>query len=233
MKKTLAIIAILCLPALAIAQDDCTYKIADDDSLKTALNNFHEVMGDLWHGPVEEGNMEPVKAKMDVMKSLCEKILAANLPTEFEFRCATVSAAATAFSKSVEDLAVTLEGGDAEKSKEAFSAMHDAYREIRTLTTSATAYMDKFHEAMHPLWHEAYEAKDVEAIKKGVPELEMYAGAILKANKGKPGETEAQTKALVDAVAKLKKCCEGDDGEAILTAMKEMHEAYHVLSGEE
>lgn len=233
MRKLLAIITILCLPSLALAQDDCTYKIADDETLKTALNNFHEVMSELWHGPVQEGEVEPVAAKMDAIKSLRDGILTANLPSEFAFKCAAVSAAAVEFSMSVDGVANALTDGNVEEVKEAFSTMHDRYRDLRMMAVPASAYMEKFHDAMHPLWHEAYEAKDVEAIRAGVAELEMYAEAILKANTGKPGEAEAQSKALVAAVAELKKCCEGDDDDAILEAMKNMHDAYHVLSGEE
>jgi hypothetical protein len=230
---TIIATAILTLLAGPIQDESCTFTVADDDTLSNAMTAFHDVMADLWHGPVQEGNIEPVKQKMSLLVSARDRVLKANLPSEFAHNCAGISDAAAAFSSSLDALNECIsQDSDAEKIKEVFSEMHDRYRELRTMTVSVTVYMERFHDVMHPLWHDAYPAEDADAIRKGVDDLVQLAELIVKSNTGKSEEVEAGSKHLIDMVKNLKTACADTDDAAVLEALKLMHDAYHSLSEE-
>jgi hypothetical protein len=223
--------AILSLLAGPIQDDNCTFSVADDDTFSNAMTAFHDVMAELWHGPVQDGNIEPVKEKMAQLISARNRILQSNLPSEFAHNCAGISQAAAALSNSVDALnnSISQEAGT-EKVKDTFSEMHDRFRELRVMTVPVSVYMERFHDVMHPLWHDAYPAEDAEAIRKGVDDLVQLAKLIVKSNTGKGEELETGSKHLLDMVNNLKTACADTDDAAVLEALKIMHDAYHALS---
>lgn len=94
--------------------------------------------------------------------------------------------------------------------------------------------LDEFHEVMYPIWHTAYPAKDYDALKKSVEEVNIKAKKIYSATL--PGiQREKQLKwnegvmQFQSAVEDFNKYTSGDDNEGLLKAAENLHTKYEML----
>jgi len=232
MKKTLLATILMLTAAIALHAEDCLFSLGDDESLDKALEAFHGIMAELVHGPVQEGNFQPVREQVGALVSAKAAIMSANLPTKFEKHCADISASAKTLFDSVDTLQQLAENnGSDEEIKAAFSKMHVSYRALRQALILPEEMIEAIHEILQPLWHEAYPAKDVEAIKAGVPKLKVRT-KLLVSVAGRLEDavlTDAATK-LLESISTLEEAVAADDGTAILAALELVHEAYHQLA---
>lgn len=85
-----------------------------------------------------------------------------------------------------------------------------------------------FHDILSPIWHEAYEAKDIETIKAEVPNLVGAAEGIVAAAEMESEEVQAGAQSILDSVNELKTAIDEEMAEEeILARVEAMHEAYH------
>ena len=94
--------------------------------------------------------------------------------------------------------------------------------------------LDEFHEVMYPIWHTAYPAKDYDALKKYVDEVNEKANAIYTASL--PGIQRDRQLKWNDGIMKFQasveeynKCVQADDNEALLKAAENLHTKYEML----
>lgn len=94
--------------------------------------------------------------------------------------------------------------------------------------------LKEFHEVMHPIWHTAYPAKDIEMLKNFVEEVNQKAEKVY--NVKLPGilrEKEAKWKKGVEefkeAVEKYNEAAQGTDDQALLDAAEVLHTKYENL----
>ncbi len=87
--RSLIVTATLCLALMCSSArgQDCVFKTTDDDSLKQALKNFHDVLSALVHGTAEQGDFTAVRAKSGELAGLRDGIMAAGIPASFAKRC--------------------------------------------------------------------------------------------------------------------------------------------------
>lgn len=228
--KMIATIAMLITFAAVSTAQDCTFTIADDDTLQTAASTFHDVMAPLWHGPVQDGKTAPVKEQIAELIAGRDLIMKAHLPEEYRHECAAFSAMARQFSDSVDKLDKLIKDGAADETvAETFAAMHMYFERMMRIASPIDSLTERFHEVMQPLWHESYPARDVAAIKAGIPELSKWAEAIAKANMDKCEECQVGTSNLSKAVELLRKSADGGEEAAVLEALEKVHDAYHAL----
>lgn len=225
-------IAVSLMLSASVAGQDCTFSFANDDSFDQAKEKFHDVMADLWHGPVQEGNIEPVREKIEELLSGRDELMNSALPEKYRNHCPEISAKAAAFSDSVEQLAKLVrddaEPGDIVK---AFSKMHDDYRSLAQSMLLPEDLLETFHDVLQPVWHEAYPNKDIEAIKKSLPSMKVRAKLIVQiAGKTNSEEFLEAAKALLDSVTTVGEAIDAGDNEAALKAVELLHDAYHTLT---
>jgi hypothetical protein len=231
---TLAAALILALTVISTAQD-CIFQIGDDDSLEQALTSFHDLMAEMLHGPVEEGDLTPIRDRIVELTAARDAVLAANLPSKYSDNCADISVAAKAFSDSINSLTelVELQAED-DEIKQAFMKVHDTYQGLREAMIQPEEMIEALHEIIHPLWHDSYPAKDTDAIKEGTPKLKIRAKLLLSiAERIENPEMVKATKDLLEAITTLEEAITADDDLAILEAFKLVHDAYHGLTGSE
>ncbi|MHB0996700.1 MAG: hypothetical protein ACYC2I_10060 [Elusimicrobiales bacterium] len=101
-------------------------------------------------------------------------------------------------------------------------------------TENSVQELVAFHEVIYPIWHEAYPAKDVVALKSFVPRINELAAQVYKARL--PGilrEKKSGWKAGVGDLRKSVKAynaaAKGTDDQAMLTAAEELHRRYEIL----
>lgn len=94
--------------------------------------------------------------------------------------------------------------------------------------------LDAFHEVMHPIWHDAYPAKDYDALKKYVDEVNTKAKAVYSASL--PGiQREKQLKwnggiiQFKTAVEDYNKYASANENESLLNAAENLHSKYEML----
>lgn len=95
--------------------------------------------------------------------------------------------------------------------------------------------LQAFHKIIHPLWHDAYPAKDYAAIKGFIPEIKANMEKMNKVQlSGILRDKDAQWKEQLikfNAVAEsYYKACAENDQPAMLTAAEKFHSAYEAMN---
>lgn len=90
------------------------------------------------------------------------------------------------------------------------------------------------HEVIAPIWHKAYPARDTQALKNFVPQINELAEKLYKAKL--PGILREKKAAWKDGVSGFRKsvkaynaAAKGTDEEAMLSAAEELHRRYETL----
>lgn len=233
MKKAPMVLAIAgwLLAATAARSQDCIFKIQDDDSLQKALWQFHDVLRALVHGPLEQDDLGPVRIQAPELARHRDAILAAGLPSKLARRCPEISARAAELSRAVDRLLdqVSNKAGN-EAVKTALDAVHTAYRNLNSAQTSLDDLLEAFHEILHPLWHDAYPAKDAAAVKAEIPKLKVRAKAILSTAQASDKAKVSGAKSLLEAVTALEEAAAAKDDAGLLEALRIVHDAYEKLA---
>ena len=100
--------------------------------------------------------------------------------------------------------------------------------------SSTVPELTAFHEIIFPMWHNAYPAKDYDALKDLVPKIKSYVEALNKAEL--PGilrEKETVWKTRLDELNNSARnyytAAENDDDKALLAAAEELHAGYEKM----
>ncbi len=101
-------------------------------------------------------------------------------------------------------------------------------------TDNSVPELVAFHEVIYPLWHEAYPAKDTDALKGLVPRINELAAKIYKAQL--PGILREKKAAWKTGVSGLRKsvktynaAAKGADAGTLLAAAEDLHRRYEML----
>lgn len=115
-----------------------------------------------------------------------------------------------------------------------FPIFASAQNEFKEETTTKIQELADFHEIIYPIWHTAYPAKDYDALRSYVDEVNEKAEKIY--NVKLPGilrEKEEKWKKGVEelkyAVEKYNEAASSGDDESLLNAAEELHSKYENL----
>jgi len=210
---------------------DCLFKSGDDNSLKQALQAFHEVMAELVHGPADSGDYSAVRTKAQQLAGLRDGVLDARLPGRLSSRCADISTLARGLSSAVDTLIAAAKANASDQEmKAALDGVHAAYRNLNGSLTTLEELLEGFHQVLHPLWHEAYPKEDAAAIKAATAKLKVRAKLILAtAQKTEPGKAEA-AQTLLEHVTTLEEAGAAGDDKSVLDALRIVHDTYEGLA---
>lgn len=94
--------------------------------------------------------------------------------------------------------------------------------------TSSVPALSDFHEIIYPMWHVAYPAKDIKALKGFVPQIKTAVEKINNAElpgilREKKDDWKKQLKEFNAAVENYYKAAEGTDDQAMLDAAEALH----------
>lgn len=117
-------------------------------------------------------------------------------------------------------------------------AVHTAFPQVKIDSveiTSSVPELTDFHEIIFPMWHTAYPAKDINALKGFVPQIKTHMEAINNAAlpgilKDKETGWNNQLKELNVAAENYYKASEGNDDEALLLAAEKLHYQYEMMN---
>ena len=117
-----------------------------------------------------------------------------------------------------------------------FSAGISFSQEIDSLEIrSSVPALTNFHEIIYPMWHDAYPAKDVNALKGFVPQIKASLESINNARlpgilKDKEAAWNNQLKELNVTAENYYKASEGNNDEALLVAAEKLHYNYEMMN---
>jgi hypothetical protein len=101
--------------------------------------------------------------------------------------------------------------------------------------TSEVPELSDFHKIIYPMWHDAYPAKDYDALKGFVPQIKASVESINRAEL--PGilrDKEAEWKSGLDelniAAQNYFNAANGNDNEALLAAAERLHSVYERMN---
>jgi hypothetical protein len=101
--------------------------------------------------------------------------------------------------------------------------------------SSTVPELNKFHEIIYPIWHDAYPAKDYSALKSFVPKIKSSVESINKAKL--PGilrDKEVEWKTMLDelntSAQNYYTAANNNDNEALLSAAERIHTAYERMN---
>lgn len=94
--------------------------------------------------------------------------------------------------------------------------------------------LDALHEVIYPIWHTAYPAKDYEALKEMVDEVNIKAKAVYAASlpgiqRDKQLKWNENVMQFQASVEDYKKYALADDNEGLLKAAENLHSKYEML----
>lgn len=92
------------------------------------LKEFHKVMSQTFH-PSEEGNLEPIKTRIDEMVQKADALLASKIPADFNNK--KVKKAVAKLARDSKKLQASIKAGASdEEIKKSLSHLHDVFHEI-------------------------------------------------------------------------------------------------------
>jgi hypothetical protein len=97
--------------------------------------------------------------------------------------------------------------------------------------TARVAELDAIHEVMQPVWHDAFPARDFEAIQEAVPEFETRLGALDAVRlpgilQDKQARWDEQKALLISSFQELKEAAEEEDEDRMLAHTEAFHMHY-------
>jgi hypothetical protein len=104
-----------------------------------------------------------------------------------------------------------------------------------TEITASVPELSDFHEVIFPMWHTAYPAKDIAALKGYIPQIKSSVAAINHAVlpgilKDKEVEWKQQLQALNSAAESYYSAAERNDDKALLDAAEKLHYNYEMMN---
>ena len=101
--------------------------------------------------------------------------------------------------------------------------------------TSTVPELTDFHEIIFQIWHEAYPAKDYDALKAFVPQIETDVESINQATlpgilRDREAEWKRQLNELNISAQNYYDAVSSNDNEALLTAAENLHSAYERMN---
>jgi hypothetical protein len=125
-------------------------------------------------------------------------------------------------------------GSDRKTIAAALENVRRKFIELMNILSVRLDEIDRFHEILRPLWHEAVPNQDYETIKSAIPDLNKAMNALMQAKlPAKYSFLESdfikKRDILKVSVDELAKTCKNGNNQDIEEKMINMHEAYHGL----
>lgn len=100
--------------------------------------------------------------------------------------------------------------------------------------TSSVPELEKYHEVIYPIWHEAYPDKDYAKLRSYLNEVltganEIYSAKLPGILRDKQAKWDAGIVVFRASVDSFKLACEGTDNELLLLMAEKLHANYEML----
>ncbi|MGB2768422.1 MAG: hypothetical protein WBC88_01700 [Candidatus Zixiibacteriota bacterium] len=220
-------------------RDDSVSSAPDTaDLLRTAMDDFHEVLAPLWHESYAEEDFKTIREKAPVLQQKILALIRIPAPADLsqnEEKLHTFLSKRQELAFNVMELNRAAKDGPDSTLASAFESMHWTYEELEKFFAVQIDELDQFHESLYFLWHRALPARDYETIKKTAPVIKAEVDSLMKVPvpagcniKGE--EFEKRKSALKDAVYGLAETCREGTEDDIDGALRAVHDRFEELN---
>ena len=233
---------IVCLAALSVLLFAAGFMIAaplnsqaqETDSSVPELVAFHDIIYPIWHTAYPEKNYADLRSYVPEIKSLAEKIYAAELPGILRDKETKWKRGVAELKKAVDDYAAAASGTDDGALLQAAEVLHARYEMLVRITRPILKEMDDFHKVLYIVYHKDLPNKDYGKVKTSAPELLTKAEAVLKATlprrlEPRKEQFAAAAAALHEAAKALSLTVETQTGAPVEAAVENVHAKYQDL----
>jgi hypothetical protein len=127
------VLAFLAAPA-ASAQPKSQKPAAEESAAgMKELTEFHDVLHPLVHDSMPKGDLDAVRAKLDLLHKRAVAVQKGRIPPEFASRSKEFDRLSAQLTKQVNELKGLNKKGDTEAFTKTFDAMHETYEELAGL----------------------------------------------------------------------------------------------------
>jgi hypothetical protein len=114
------------------------------------------------------------------------------------------------------------------------SAIFAQTNDVQAEISSNVKELTDFHEVIYPMWHEAYPAKDYNALKNLVPKIKSGMDEINNAKlpgilRDKEGAWKSQLSEFNKSAQNYYSAASGNNNDALLSAAEELHSGYEKM----
>jgi hypothetical protein len=236
MKKIVALAAffVILFSASAAGAAPLNSKAQETESSVPELVAFHDIIYPIWHTAYPEKNYSALRSYVPQIKSLAEKIYAAELPGILRDKEAKWKQGVAELKKAVDDYAAAASGTDDAALLQAAEVLHARYEMLVRITRPILKEMDDFHKVLYIVYHKDLPSKEYGKIKASAPELLTKAEAVLKAAlparlEPRKAQFEAAAAALYEAAKALAVAAETQTGTPVDAAVENVHTKYQEL----
>lgn len=206
------------------------------DLFMKAMDDFHETMAPLWHEAYPKKDFKSIREQAPQFQKKLYVLLRSPLPTNLEKeKLDSLIAKRQWLSFYVSQLGLAAADTVDSVLASALEQLHWAYEEMEKVFAVEIKELDRFHQTLYFLWHEALPKKDYKSIKKTVIVLKAEMDSLMKVPlsygcREKKEEFEKRKSALKEAVYQLALVCEKGTNQKIEEAMNLMHERFMELN---
>jgi len=223
------IIVAACLSATTVAAKE------EGASMKfPEMGAFHEVIYKIWHEYYPAGDFEAVRAICPKLSESMEALSKAELPEVYQHRSEVFQKRRAALQASVDDLVKMAKEGDDAAMKSGVERLHHAFHGLVRAIHSRPRSLDEFHAVLYLMWHEDYPKKDLDALKKRIPELSARMDRLMAQTLKGPYRVSAEAydsarDALNKEVRSLVDSLSEGGQDAVWKALNRVHDRYREL----
>ena len=229
----IAIAALLGLALLtpAFAEDPAQHPVDETKSEVPALQEFHEVIYQIWHDAWPNKDTEMLARLLPEVESGSAAVAKAELPGILRDKKTAWEAEVKGLQATVEEYRAAVTAKNDEQLLAAAEKLHSQYEKLVRTIRPPLRELDAFHTELYMLYHHYVPDYSLEKIRTSTAALQERLVAVDEATlperwKAKQPKFEAARSELDAAVTQLAKVVEAGDEKEIRAAVETMHSKY-------
>ncbi len=208
--------------------------IQETESTVPELVRFHDIIYPIWHTAYPQKDYAALRSFAPEVKSLAEKIYAAQLPGILRDKEAKWKQGLEELKKTVDNYLAASAGEDDEALLNAAEDLHSKYEMMVRIIRPVLKEVDAFHKVLYIVYHKYLPDKDYESIKAVSEEMVIKAEAVAKASlpkrlESKSGQFTQAASELFEFTKVLAEVAKLGEGPAIEKAVEKVHTSYQNL----
>ena len=193
---------------------------------------MQDLVSDVMHGPVENGDTAGVAALYPKMEEVSQTLQHVTLPENMAAVQKDFDRARKELGKAMEVLGMAVGKKDSVAILDAAVGVHHAVSRLDAAASGTCYELVLLHDVIAPIQHRALPDEDWPAIAAAVPELrkrmqDLKEAQLPERSKDLKPKLVANADAMLAATDDLEKACVAEDGKAITEAFGRIHDSFH------
>lgn len=173
----------------------------ETNSRVAVLNDFHEVIFQIWHTAWPEGNVAMLSGLLPQVKQYTDTLSRVTLPGILRDKQEAWGDGIAKLKKIVGEYEAATAPLDSLRLLEAAERLHSQYETLVRVIRPVTKELDQFHQVLYMIYHHYWPTKDLERLTPAVSSLKEKMVALQKSKL--PGRLKQKEQAFAEAATNL------------------------------